>query len=54
VTIYGDVAFGPPRTKTAFAFVVVPPVSRLQIAITIPIAALISRRALTSKRSNDG
>jgi hypothetical protein len=52
LTIYGDVAFGPPRTKTAFAFVVVPPASWLLIAITIPIAALISRRR--SHRSNDG
>jgi len=52
LAIYGDVAFGPPRTKTAFAFVVVPPASWLQIAITIPIAALISRRR--SRRSNDG
>ena len=39
LAIYGDVALGPPRAKTAFAFVVVPPVSWLLIAITISIAA---------------
>jgi hypothetical protein len=42
LAIYGDVALGPPRAKTAFAFVVVPPLSWLLIAITISIAALIS------------
>src|SRR5258708_18487707 len=52
LAIYGDVALGPPRTKTAFAFVVVPLASWLLIAITIPIAALIFRRR--SRRSNDG
>ena len=52
LAIYGDVALGPPRTKTAFAFVVVPPASWLLFAITISIAALISRRR--SRRSNDG
>jgi len=51
LAIYGDVALGPPRAKTAFAFVVVPPVSWLLIAITISIAALISRRR--SARSSD-
>ena len=44
LTIYGDVALGPPRAKTAFAFVVVPPASWLLIAMTTSIAALISRR----------
>ncbi len=52
LAIYGDVALRPPRTKTAFAFVVVPLASWLLIAITIPIAALIFRRR--SRRSNDG
>src|SRR6266478_3702930 len=52
LAIYGDVALRPPRTKTAFAFVVVPLASWLLIAITIPIAALIFRRR--SPRSNDG
>jgi len=51
LAIYGDVALGPPRAKTAFAFVVVPPVSWLLIAITISIAVLISRRH--SARSSD-
>jgi hypothetical protein len=51
LAIYGDVALGPPRAKTAFAFVVVPPASWLLIAITISIAVLISRRRL--RRSSD-
>ena len=51
LAIYGDVALGPPRTKTAFVFVVVPPASWLLIAIAISIAALISRRR--SARSSD-
>ena len=42
LAIYGDVALGPPRTKAAFVFVVVPPASWLLIAIVVPIAALIS------------
>ena len=44
LALYGYVAFGPPRAQTAAAFVVVPPVSWLLIAIAVPIAALISRR----------
>jgi hypothetical protein len=52
LAIFGDVAFGPPRTKTAFAFVAVPPASWLLIAITVLIPGLISRRG--SRRSNDG
>jgi hypothetical protein len=52
LAIYGDVALGPPRPKTAFAFVVVPPASWLLIAIAISIAALISRRR--ERRNNDG
>jgi hypothetical protein len=51
LAIYGDAALGPPRMKTAFVFVVVPPASWLLIAITISIAALISRRRST--RSSD-
>src|SRR5207253_9390363 len=51
LAIYGDVALGPPRTKTAFVFVVVPPASWLLIAITISIAVLISRRR--SRPSSD-
>jgi hypothetical protein len=49
LVIYGDVALGPPRTKTAFVFVVVPPASWLLLAIAVPIAALISGRL--SRRS---
>ncbi len=52
LAIYGDVALGPPRRKTAFAFVVVPPASWLLIAIATSLATLISRRR--SLRSNDG
>lgn len=44
LAIYGDVALGPPRPKTAFVFVVVPPASWLLIGIVLPIAALISGR----------
>jgi hypothetical protein len=44
LTIYGDVALGPPRAQAAFAFVVVPPASWLLIAIALPTAALISGR----------
>ena len=50
LAIYGDVALGPPRAKTAFVFVVVPPASWLLIAIAVPIAALISGRL--SRRSD--
>jgi hypothetical protein len=49
LAIYGDVAFGPPRAKAAFVFVVVPPASWLLIAIVVPIAALISGRLVTSR-----
>ncbi len=51
LAIYGYVAFGPPRTKPAFVFVVVPPASWLLIAIVVPIAALISGRP---RRRGDG
>jgi len=44
LAIYGDVALGSPRAKTAFVFVVVPPASWLLIATVVSIAALISRR----------
>jgi hypothetical protein len=52
LSIYGDVALGPPRPKTAFAFVVVPLASWLLIAIATSIAALISRRR--ERQNNDG
>ena len=42
--IYGDVALGPPRAKTAFAFVVVPPLSWLLIGVVVTLAAFISGR----------
>jgi hypothetical protein len=51
LAIYGVVALGPPRAKTAFVFVVVPPASWLLIAIVVPMAALISR---TRSRRGDG
>jgi hypothetical protein len=51
LAIYGDVALGPPRAKSAFVFVVVPPASWLLIAIAVPIAALISGR---QSRRSDG
>jgi hypothetical protein len=51
LAIYGDVALGPPRAKTAFAFVAVPPASWLLIGITTSITALISRRR--SRRTSD-
>jgi hypothetical protein len=44
LAIYGYVAFGPPREKTAFAFVVVPPASWLLTGIVVAIAALFSGR----------
>jgi ACR3 family arsenite efflux pump ArsB len=43
LAVYGDVALGLPRAKTAFVFVVVPPASWLLIATVVSIAALISR-----------
>jgi hypothetical protein len=50
LAIYGDVAFGPPRAKTAFVFIVVPPASWLLMATAVPIAALVSGRL--SRRSD--
>jgi len=44
LAIYGDVAFGPPRAKPAFVFLVVPVASWLLIAIVLPIASVISGR----------
>jgi hypothetical protein len=51
LTIYGDVALGPPRAQAAFVFVVVPSASWLLIAIALPTAALISTRR---SRRGDG
>lgn len=42
LAIYGVVALGHPRAKTAFVFVVVPPASWLLIAIVVPITAQIT------------
>jgi hypothetical protein len=44
LALYGDVAFGPPRAKTALVFIVVPPASWLLIAIVVPIAAYLAGR----------
>lgn len=44
LAIYGQVALGPPRPKTAFAFVVVPLLSWLLIALAVAVAAFISHR----------
>jgi len=41
---YADVAFGPPRVKPAFVFLVVPLASWLLIAIAVPFAAIVSGR----------
>lgn len=42
--IYRAVAFGPPRAKPAFFFVLIPPVSWLVIATALATAALVSRK----------
>jgi hypothetical protein len=44
LAIYADVAFGPPRPKPAFVFLIVPLASWLLMAIVVPIAAIISGR----------
>jgi hypothetical protein len=44
LAIYGNVALGPPRAKTAAVFVVVPPASWLVIGITL-ISGELSRRS---------
>jgi hypothetical protein len=44
LAIYGNVAWGPPRAKPAFAFLVVPLASWLLIALVIPLAARMSDR----------
>ncbi len=52
LAIYGVVALGPPKPKTAFVFVVVPPASWLLIAIVVPTAALISGRRSSREKSS--
>ena len=42
LAIYTNVAFWPPKAKTAFVFVVVPPASCLLLAVAVTIAALLS------------
>lgn len=42
LTLYGDVALGPPRPQPAFRFLVVPGASWLLIAVAMTIAALLS------------
>ena len=44
LAIYGWVALGPPRTKTAFVFLVVPPLSWLLMVLAVSVATFISRR----------
>lgn len=44
LAIYGYVALGHPRPKTAFAFLVVPPSSLLLIAIAVAVAVWVSGR----------
>lgn len=44
VAIYAATAFGPPRPKPAFYFVLVPPVSVAIAAVAIGIAGYIARR----------
>lgn len=51
LVIYGQVVLGPPRAKTAFVFVVVPPLSWLLMALAVSVAALTSRRR---SRARDG
>jgi hypothetical protein len=42
LTVYGYVALGPPRAQTAFAFVVVPPISGLLTLLAVWMAAFLS------------
>ena len=51
LAIYGVVALGSPKAKTAAVFVVVPPASCLLIAMVVPIAAILSGRL---SRRGDG
>jgi hypothetical protein len=44
VAIYGDAAFGHPRAKIGFIFLMVPLASWLLIAVVVPIAAFIFGR----------
>jgi hypothetical protein len=44
LAVYGDVAFGHPRAKIGFVFLVVPLASWLLMAVVVPIAAFLSGR----------
>jgi hypothetical protein len=44
LAIYGSVVLPPAGSPRAFVFVVVPPGSWLLVALSVPIAALVSRR----------
>lgn len=44
LAIYGAVAFGPPRARTASFFLVIPPASCLLMATVAVIATLLSKR----------
>ncbi len=44
LAIYRSVAFGPPRPKPAFFFVLIPPIAWLVIATGVGMAALVSRK----------
>lgn len=50
LTLYGDVALGPPRPTPAFRFLVVPGASWLLIAVLLAIAAFLSGK---SPRQNE-
>jgi hypothetical protein len=54
LAIYGTVAFGPPRPKPAFAFLVVPFVSWLFMTIAVPLSAWVSRSASISSNRQGG
>jgi len=51
LTLYGDVALGPPRSQPAFRFLVVPAASWLLIAVAMPIAAFLSSKLSLSRNS---
>ena len=48
LAIYGDVAFGPPRAKPAFVFLVVPLASWLLIAIAVATAKISGKAVMSS------
>lgn len=45
LTLYGDIALGPPRPTPAFRFLVVPGASWLLLATLLPLAALLSGKS---------